>query len=50
MHTSTTVQGFTGTTDVDLPLPCSYDFDVVGSRYLHALGDGSVPLSFREHS
>lgn len=46
MHTSTTVQGFTGTTDVDLPLPCSYDFDVVGSRYLHALGEGNVPLSF----
>jgi hypothetical protein len=45
MHCSTTVQGFTGATEVDLPLPCSYDFDVVGSRYLHALGEGTVPLS-----
>lgn len=45
MHTSTTVQGFTGATEVDLPMPCSYDFDVVGSRYLHALGEGTVPLS-----
>ena len=26
-------------------LPCTYDFDVAGSRYLHALGDGAVPLS-----
>ena len=25
------------------PLPCTYDFDVVGSRYLHALGDGDGP-------
>lgn len=46
MQCSTTVQGFTDATEVDLPLPCSYDFDVVGSRYLHALGEGVVPLSF----
>ncbi|MEV3931757.1 MULTISPECIES: DUF6084 family protein [unclassified Streptomyces] len=45
MQCDTTVQGFTGTTDVDLALPCTYDFDVVGSRYLHALADGTVPLS-----
>lgn len=46
LQCNTTVQGFTAVTEVDLPLPCTYDFDVVGSRYLHALGDGSVPLSF----
>ncbi len=45
MHCSTTVQGFTGVTEVDLPLPCSYDFEVAASRYLHAVGDGSVPIS-----
>lgn len=45
MQCSTTVQGFTGATEVDLPLPCTYDFDVVGSRYLHAVGEGTVPLS-----
>ncbi len=44
MHSNTTVQGFAGSTEVDLPLPCSYDFDVIGSRYLHALGRGDVPL------
>ncbi|MFE7425413.1 MULTISPECIES: DUF6084 family protein [unclassified Streptomyces] len=44
MRCDTTVQGFTGSTETDLALPCSYDFDVVGSRYLHALGDGAVPL------
>lgn len=44
MHSSTTVQGFTGATEVDLPLPCTFDLDVTASRYLHALGEGSVPL------
>ena len=44
MHSNTMVQGFSGSTEVDLPLPCTYDFDVIGSRYLHALGEGDVPL------
>ncbi|MFF9348816.1 DUF6084 family protein [Streptomyces sp. NPDC014734] len=44
MQCDTTVQGFTGSTETDLALPCSYDFDVVGSRYLHALGGGAVPV------
>ena len=30
MQTNTMVQGFSGTTEVDLPLPCTYDFDVIG--------------------
>ncbi|MDQ1741193.1 MAG: hypothetical protein QOE53_2845 [Pseudonocardiales bacterium] len=45
MQCNTTVQGFTGQTEVDLVLPCTYDFDVVGARYLHALDAGSVPLT-----
>ncbi|WP_405776193.1 DUF6084 family protein [Streptomyces sp. NBC_00859] len=45
MQCNTTVQGFTGATEIDLALPCTYDFDVTGSRYLHALGDGAVPLT-----
>lgn len=43
MQCNTTVQGFSGVTEVDLPLPCTYDFDVVGSRYLHALGESGSP-------
>ena len=45
MQCNTTVQGFTGATDVDLLLPCTYDFDVIGSRYLHAVTAGTVPLT-----
>lgn len=43
-HTTAMVQGFTDTTDVDLPVPCTYDFEVVAAKYLHALGDGDIPL------
>jgi hypothetical protein len=44
MQCSTLVQGFTGSTDADLSLPCTYDFEVAASRYLHALRDGGIPL------
>jgi hypothetical protein len=43
-HVSTMVTGFTGSTEVDLPLECTYDFEVAAARYLHALADGAVPL------
>jgi hypothetical protein len=43
-HASTMVAGFTGASDVVLPVTCTYDFEVASSKYLHALGDGEVPL------
>ncbi|MFE3756092.1 DUF6084 family protein [Nocardia tengchongensis] len=47
MHCATMVPGFTsGGTEVDLPMLCTYDLEVAGSKYLHALRDGTVPLSF----
>ncbi|MFE3193850.1 DUF6084 family protein [Nocardia sp. NPDC059240] len=47
MHCTTLVPGFNGGgTEVDLPMPCTYDLEVAGSKYLHALRDGTVPLSF----
>jgi hypothetical protein len=45
MQSSAMVQGFTEITEVDLPLPCTYDFEITGSRYLHAVSDGTVPLA-----
>ncbi len=44
MHVATTVPGFTATTEVDVPVTCSYDFEVAAAKYLHALGDGEIPL------
>jgi hypothetical protein len=43
-HAATMVQGFQGGTEVDLPVACTYDFDVAATKYLHALRDGDVPL------
>lgn len=44
-HATTVVPAFTGGTEVDLVLPCSYDVEVAGAKYLQALGhEGSVPL------
>ncbi len=45
-HCSTMVQGFTGGTEVALPLVCTYDFEVAAAKYLHALRDGCVRLQF----
>src|SRR5687767_627497 len=43
-HATTMVSGFSGETEVELPVPCTYDFEVSAAKYLHALGDGDVPL------
>ena len=39
--------GFTGRSTAELVLPCTYDFEVAGSKYLHALRDGVVPLELQ---
>ncbi|MGW1737659.1 DUF6084 family protein [Nocardia sp. NPDC001965] len=46
MHCATMVPGFSGGAEVDLPMPCTYDFEVAASKYLHALREGTVPLVF----
>jgi hypothetical protein len=38
------VPAFTGSTVAALDVPCSYDLDVLATRYFDALGEGSVPL------
>ena len=43
-HVSMTIAAFTGTTEFDLPIECSYDFEVAGAKYLHALSSGDIPL------
>lgn len=43
-HTSTVISGFTGVTELDLPLTCTYDFEVSAAKYLHALSDGEIPI------
>jgi hypothetical protein len=38
------VPPFTGSTEIALHVPCSYDLDVLATRYFSALDDGEVPL------
>ena len=45
-HATIAVPAFTGRTRVEVPVPCTYDFDVAAAKYLHALRDGDVPLEF----
>lgn len=35
---------FSDDATVELPVPCSYDFDVAAAKYLDALQDGEIPL------
>ena len=44
-HTSTTVPPFEGETVVDLPVPCTFDFNVAATKYFAGLDDGVVPLN-----
>ncbi len=45
-HVTTVVPRFSGSTIVDLPVPCTYDFEVVSTKYFNALEDGEIPLTF----
>ncbi|GAA1500409.1 DUF6084 family protein [Kitasatospora kazusensis] len=41
---SLVVPGFTGETEIDLPVPCTYDLEVAPTRYFDALAEGEAPL------
>ncbi|HZW29607.1 MAG TPA: DUF6084 family protein [Isosphaeraceae bacterium] len=45
-HVSTVVPPFKGNTAVDLPVPCSYDFNLAATKYFHALDGGDITLCF----
>jgi hypothetical protein len=43
---SVNVPPFTGATEIDLQIPCTYDLEVTAARYLNALEDGEIPIEF----
>ena len=45
-HTVLQVPPFSGSTVVDMPVPCTYDLEVVAAKYFYALEGGEVPLEF----
>lgn len=38
------IPGFSGSSEVDLTVPVTYDFDVANAKYFGSLDDGEIPL------
>jgi hypothetical protein len=45
-HASVVAPAFQDSTSIDLPVPCTFDFNVAATKYFHGLADGDVPLNF----
>jgi len=45
-HVNLTVPAFDGGCIVDLPVPCSLDFNIAATKYFDGLTDGEAPLNF----
>ncbi len=43
-NTSVVVPGFQDTTATDLPVPCTFDFNVATTKYFEGLSDGAIPI------
>jgi len=43
-HASVVVPAFRGSTSVDLPVPCSFDFNAAATKYFHGVSEGDIPL------
>jgi hypothetical protein len=43
-NVATTVPGFTGSTELDLPITCTYDFEIAAAKYMHSLDGGEIPI------
>ena len=39
------VTGFTGSSVIDVPVPCTFDFNVAVTKYIHGLEGGEFPMS-----
>jgi hypothetical protein len=45
-HASAVAPAFEETVSLDLPVPCSFDFNIAATKYFYGLADGEVPLCF----
>jgi len=45
-HASAVVPQFAGTTEIQLQVPCTFDFNVGATKYFYGLSGGEVPLCF----
>ncbi len=45
-HCSAVIPQFSGSAVADLPISCTYDFEIAATKYFDALEDGEIPLNF----
>jgi hypothetical protein len=45
-HAQTVIRSFSGKTTAHLPVPCTFDLNVLAAKYFYALEDGDIPLIF----
>ena len=46
-HASVVVPRFTGGITTDVPVPCTFDFNVAATKYFHGVTSGDLPLCFQ---
>jgi hypothetical protein len=46
-HASVVVPRFTGSVLADIPVPCSFDFNIAATKYFHGVTSGDLPLCFQ---
>ncbi len=46
-HASVMVPRFTGSVVTEIPVPCTFDFNVAATKYFHGLTSGDLPLCFQ---
>ena len=45
-HVAVNIPSFQGETTVEVPVLCTFDFNVASTKYFHGLSDGDLPLNF----
>jgi hypothetical protein len=45
-HANVVIPPFAGETVIDLPVSCTYDFNLAVTKYFYALEQGEIPLNF----
>jgi hypothetical protein len=46
-HASVVVPRFSGSVLTDMPVPCTFDFNIAATKYFHGLTNGDLPLCFQ---
>ena len=44
-NANVTVPGFAGSTVIEVPVPCTFDFNVAVTKYIYGLENGELPLT-----